>query len=71
MREIAATQAAAGLPRELFDGFAEVYAALSRTPLASQAPESIGADTRLEAVLAALSAAGAGPGGEAGLRRDA
>jgi 3-hydroxyisobutyrate dehydrogenase-like beta-hydroxyacid dehydrogenase len=71
MREIAATQAAAGLPRELFDGFAEVYAALARTPLAARAPESIGADTRLEDVLDALSAAGAGPGGEGDLRRDA
>ena len=54
MREIAATQAAAGLPRELFDGFAELYAALSRSELAAAAPESIGPDARLEDVLDAL-----------------
>lgn len=69
MREIAATQAAAGLPRELFDGFAEVYAALAETELGRAAPESIGPETRLEDVLEALSAAGAGRVGEAGRRR--
>jgi hypothetical protein len=71
MREIAATQAAAGLPRELFDGFAEVYAALARTPLAARSPESIGADTGLGEVLDALSAAGAGRAGEEDPRRGA
>ncbi len=54
MREIAATQAAAGLPRELFDGVAEAYAALSRSELAKAAPESIEPDVELEDVLAAL-----------------
>ena len=57
MREIAATQEAAGLPRELFDGFAELYAAFSRSELASATPESIGADASLEDVLVALAPA--------------
>ena len=35
MREIAATQAAAGLTPALFEAMAEVYAALARTPLAA------------------------------------
>ncbi|MBA2332441.1 MAG: NAD(P)-dependent oxidoreductase [Actinobacteria bacterium] len=69
MREIAATQAAAGLPPELFDGFAALYAALARSRLAQAAPESIGPETRLEDVLAALSAEGAARTGEAGPRR--
>jgi 3-hydroxyisobutyrate dehydrogenase-like beta-hydroxyacid dehydrogenase len=70
MREIAATQEAAGLPRELFDGFAEVYAALSRTELATRVPESIGPETSLEEVLAALTAAGAGRAAAAAPPRD-
>ena len=57
MREIARTQEAAGLPRELFDGFAELYAAFSRSELASATPESIGADASLEDVLVALAPA--------------
>jgi len=69
MREIAAAQAEAGLPRELFDGFAAVYAALAGTELGRDDPESVAADIALEDVLAALSAAGAGPGGAAGSRR--
>ena len=56
-REIAATQEAAGLPRELFDGFAELYAAFSRSELAAATPESIGADASLEDVLVALAPA--------------
>ena len=71
MREIAATQEAAGLPRELFDGFAELYAALARTGLAARPPESIGQDTTLEDVLDALSAGDAGRAGGADSRRDA
>jgi 3-hydroxyisobutyrate dehydrogenase-like beta-hydroxyacid dehydrogenase len=71
MREIAAAQEAAGLPRELFDGFAEVYAALSKTELATWAPESIGPETTLEDVLERLSAAGAGRVAGADRRRDA
>ncbi len=69
MREIAATQAAAGLPRELFDGFAVLYAALARSELARAAPESIAADAKLEDVLEALSAGGGGRAGEAVPRR--
>ena len=60
MREIAAAQEDAGLPRELFDGFAIAWAALARSPLGRKSPESIGADLRLEDVLDALSGAGAG-----------
>ncbi len=69
MREIATTQESAGLPRELFDGFAELYAALARTDFAARPPESIGPDTRLEDVLGALSAVGAGRIDEAVPRR--
>ena len=54
MREIAAAQAEAGLPRELFDGLAAVYAALAETSLGREAPESIASDVALEDVLAAL-----------------
>jgi 3-hydroxyisobutyrate dehydrogenase-like beta-hydroxyacid dehydrogenase len=45
MREIAATQADAGLTPALFEAFAEIYAEVARTPLASGNPES--ADTTL------------------------
>ena len=41
MREIAATQAGAGLTPALFEAMAEVYAALARTALAAEAPENI------------------------------
>ena len=51
MREIAATQAAAGLTPALFEAMAEVYSALSRRPLAQESPESIGADIELADVL--------------------
>jgi 3-hydroxyisobutyrate dehydrogenase-like beta-hydroxyacid dehydrogenase len=57
MREIAETQRAAGLPADLFEGFAEVYAALARTPLAREAPETIDGSLSLDDVLAALAAA--------------
>ena len=60
MNEIAATQAGAGLPRELFDGFAAVYAALAETPFAAQSPETVPADLGLEELLDALSGAGGG-----------
>ncbi len=69
MREIAAAQSQAGLPRELFDGYAAVYAALAKTPLARRSPESIGADLGLEELLAALTSADAGRGAEEGSRR--
>ena len=58
MREIAATQADAGLPRELFDGFAVLYEALARSPLGREDPESLEAAPALEAVLEALMPAG-------------
>lgn len=51
MREIAATQAAAGLTPALFEAMAEVYSALSRRPLAQESPETIGADVELADVL--------------------
>lgn len=54
MREIAAAQADAGLPRELFEGLAAVYAALAETSLGREAPESVAPDVALEDVLAAL-----------------
>jgi 3-hydroxyisobutyrate dehydrogenase-like beta-hydroxyacid dehydrogenase len=54
MSEIAATQASAGLTPALFEGFAEVYAALSSTPLGQDAPESIGRELVLEDVLERL-----------------
>ena len=62
MREIAAAQSEAGLPRELFDGFAAVYAALARTLPARQSPESIDADVDLQKLLDALTSAGGGRG---------
>jgi 3-hydroxyisobutyrate dehydrogenase-like beta-hydroxyacid dehydrogenase len=67
MREIAATQAEAGLTPALFQAMAEVYTELARSPLADRAPEELGADD-LETVLAALSAAGAAPAGAAATR---
>lgn len=42
MREIAATQAGAGLTPALFEAFAEVYAEIARTELADGAPELTG-----------------------------
>ena len=51
MREIAATQASAGLPPELFDAMATVYARLATTPLAAEAPEAIPESPQLEDVL--------------------
>jgi 3-hydroxyisobutyrate dehydrogenase-like beta-hydroxyacid dehydrogenase len=41
MREIAATQLGAGLPSDLFAAFAEVYAQIAETALASDDPESV------------------------------
>jgi hypothetical protein len=51
MREIAATQAGAGLTPALFEAMAEVYAALAKSPLAAQAPEDVQSAPRLEYVL--------------------
>jgi hypothetical protein len=55
MREIAATQAAAGLTPALFEAMAEVYAALARRPLAQEAPEDVDSGVELERVLRELS----------------
>ena len=50
MREIAATQAGAGLTPALFEAFAEVYADVAKTALADGDPESIGTPTPDEIV---------------------
>jgi hypothetical protein len=49
MREIAATQAAAGLPAELFEAMARVYDDLSGRPLASTPPEEASPGLTVEA----------------------
>jgi hypothetical protein len=54
MREIAATQADAGLPRDLFDAFAVLYEALARSPLGREDPESLDSAPALESVLEML-----------------
>ena len=54
MREIAATQAAAGLAPALFDAMAEVYLALATSEQAQSAPEDLPGDLRLEDVLERL-----------------
>jgi 3-hydroxyisobutyrate dehydrogenase-like beta-hydroxyacid dehydrogenase len=51
MREIAATQSSAGLTPALFEAMAEVYAALSKSALAAEAPETIEGMPVLEDVL--------------------
>jgi len=56
MREIAATQRAAGLPAELFEAFALVFAGLAERALAD-APEQVAGRLALEDVLDRLSAA--------------
>jgi 3-hydroxyisobutyrate dehydrogenase-like beta-hydroxyacid dehydrogenase len=50
MREIAETQAAVGLPHELFEGVAAAYEGLARTEAASRDPEDVD-DVGLEDVL--------------------
>jgi 3-hydroxyisobutyrate dehydrogenase-like beta-hydroxyacid dehydrogenase len=55
MREIAATQATAGLTAALFEAMAEVWEAIARSPVAAEAPEAIAAEPDLVAVLAGLS----------------
>jgi 3-hydroxyisobutyrate dehydrogenase-like beta-hydroxyacid dehydrogenase len=54
MREIAATQRAAGLPAGLFEAFAEVYAGLAATPLAQGDPESVDRGAAVEAIVARI-----------------
>ena len=51
MREIAATQRAAGLPPSVFDGIAEAYQRISRTAAAAATPEQAARAERLEEVL--------------------
>jgi 3-hydroxyisobutyrate dehydrogenase-like beta-hydroxyacid dehydrogenase len=51
MREIAATQEAAGLTPALFQAMAEVYTALAETPLAASAPEDLPEELALTDVL--------------------
>ena len=58
MREIAATQAAAGLPADLFEAMATVYAALAATPPAARSPEDVEAAAKLEDLLAGLTSRG-------------
>jgi len=58
MREIAATQAGAGLTPALFEAMAEVYGALSKSELATQAPEDVENSPRIEDVLDRLKPAG-------------
>lgn len=55
MHEIAATQAAAGLTPALFEAMAEIYEALSRTPLANSNPEDLPPDLTLPRILEDLS----------------
>ena len=54
MREIAATQEAAGLTPALFEAMAQIYAAFATSDLARSAPEEIRADLVLEEVLERL-----------------
>ena len=57
MREIAATQAAAGLTHALFDAMADAFARLSTSALARSAPEDLPPDATLDDVLAGLEGA--------------
>jgi 3-hydroxyisobutyrate dehydrogenase-like beta-hydroxyacid dehydrogenase len=54
MREIAATQEAAGLTPSLFEAMAEVYAEAAETRLAREHPEELPAELSLERVLDGL-----------------
>jgi 3-hydroxyisobutyrate dehydrogenase-like beta-hydroxyacid dehydrogenase len=60
MREIAATQASAGLSPALFEAFADAYGAIASTEAARPAPEDVAAP-ELATVLAALVTAGGDP----------
>jgi 3-hydroxyisobutyrate dehydrogenase-like beta-hydroxyacid dehydrogenase len=51
MREISATQAAAGLTPALFEAMAQIYATTATTPLAATAPEELTVIRSLEALL--------------------
>jgi 3-hydroxyisobutyrate dehydrogenase-like beta-hydroxyacid dehydrogenase len=67
MREIAVSQVDAGLSAALFDAMAIVYSDMARSGLAGSPPEEL-ASASLEAVLAALSAAGGDPAAAAAPR---
>lgn len=54
MREIAATQSAAGLTPALFEAMAEVYEELSERPLAQENPEDVSSGLSLEKLLDGL-----------------
>ena len=54
MREIAATQASAGLTPALFEAMAEVYEGVARSSIAAEAPEAIPPEPDLEDVLDGL-----------------
>jgi 3-hydroxyisobutyrate dehydrogenase-like beta-hydroxyacid dehydrogenase len=54
MREIAATQSAAGLTPALFEAMAQVYETLAETPLAHTSPEEVASDVGLEELLDGL-----------------
>lgn len=69
MRQIAATQAAAGLPPELFEGFALVYAGLAEKAVAD-APEDVDQALSLVDVLEQLNAGVAGRDGAGDRSRD-
>ena len=55
MQEIAATQAAVGLPSAVFDAMAEAYDAISRSPAGRASPEDAARADGLDDVLAAVS----------------
>ncbi len=62
MREIAATQAAAGLTPALFEGIARVFAAVATSALAAEPPEQVDVDRQLEDILSSLVCRAAAPG---------
>ncbi len=54
MREIAATQAAAGLSGDLFQAYAKIFEDLAETPLAAENPETLNRNLTATEVLAGL-----------------
>lgn len=70
MRQIAATQASVGLPPELFEAFAVVYAGLAEQAVAD-APEQVDGALSLVDVLERLNAAASGRAGAEDPSRDA
>jgi hypothetical protein len=69
MREIAETQATAGLTPVLFEAIAEIYAATARSPLAAIPPEELPTDRSLEELLGELSDAPSASGHREATRR--